>query len=122
MNKLDKIAFIMPRGAVYRYKTGAFGKLIRYAPLTLPALVSLIPKEMNIECEVYDEGIEVVDEIASVRTDYNDKPLDLKVCHRRLVVVIGYPYKLAFVEFVLAQILTAAVARIAPVRLAVGTA
>ena len=61
MNKLDKIAFIMPRGAVYRYKTGAFGKLIRYAPLTLPALVSLIPKEMNIECEVYDEGIEVVD-------------------------------------------------------------
>ncbi len=61
MTKLDKMAFIMPRGAVYRYKTGAFGRLIRYAPLTLPALVSLIPKEMNIQCEVYDEGIEVID-------------------------------------------------------------
>ena len=61
MNKLDKIALIMPRGAVYRYKTGAFKKLIRYAPLTLPALVSLIPPEMNLEVEIYDEGIEIID-------------------------------------------------------------
>lgn len=61
MNKLEKIAFIMPRGAVYRYKTGAFKRLIRYAPLTLPTLISLIPEDMNITSEVYDEGVEVID-------------------------------------------------------------
>lgn len=60
-NKLEKIAFILPRGAIYRYKTGAFKQMIRYAPLTLPALISLIPKEMNIKVEIYDEGVEIID-------------------------------------------------------------
>jgi len=61
MNTLEKIAFIIPRGGLYRYKTGAFKKLIRYAPLTLPSLVSLVPKDLNIVVEVYDEGIEKID-------------------------------------------------------------
>lgn len=61
MNKLERIAFILPRGAVYRYKTGAFKQMIRYAPLTIPALISLIPKELNIKVDVYDEGVEVID-------------------------------------------------------------
>lgn len=60
-NKLEKIAFIMPRGAIYRYKTGAFKQMIRYAPLTIPALISLIPEDMNIKYEVYDEGVEQID-------------------------------------------------------------
>ena len=61
MNKLEKIAFILTRGAVYRYKTGAFKRLIRYAPLTLPTLVSLIPEDMGITAEIYDEGVEQID-------------------------------------------------------------
>lgn len=60
MNKLEKIAFLMPRGAMYRYKTGAFKQMIRYAPLTIPALISLIPEDMNIKYEVYDEGVEQI--------------------------------------------------------------
>lgn len=60
MIKLEKIAFIMPRGAMYRYKTGAFKQMIRYAPLTIPALISLIPEDMNIKSEVYDEGVEQI--------------------------------------------------------------
>lgn len=61
MNKLKKIVFILPRGPVYRYKTGAFGKFIRYAPLTIPTLIAFIPPEMNIQTEVYDEGVEIID-------------------------------------------------------------
>lgn len=61
MPYLKKIALILPRGPMYRYKTGAFGKFIRYAPLTLPTLAALIPKEMNIKVEIYDEGVEIVD-------------------------------------------------------------
>jgi len=60
-NKLHKIVFILPRGPVYRYKTGAFGVFIRYAPLTVPTLISLIPEDMNVEVEVYDEGVEIID-------------------------------------------------------------
>ena len=60
MNKLEKIAFIMPRGAMYRYKTGAFKQMIRYAPLTIPALISLIPEDMKIKVQVYDEGVEQI--------------------------------------------------------------
>lgn len=60
MRKLRKIAFILPRGAVYRYKKGAFKVFIRYAPLTLPMLVALIPQDMNIKVEIYDEGVEVI--------------------------------------------------------------
>lgn len=61
MKKLKKISFILPRGPVYRYKTGAFGIFIRYAPLTIPTLISYIPAEMNVETQVYDEGVEVID-------------------------------------------------------------
>lgn len=56
-----KIAFVLPRGAIYRYKGGAFGRLIRYAPLTIPTLISLIPEDVHATIEVYDEGVEVID-------------------------------------------------------------
>lgn len=50
----------MPRGALYRYKGGIFKKPIRYAPLTLTTLASLIPAEINAEVEIFDEGIEKI--------------------------------------------------------------
>jgi len=58
MPKIKKIALILPRGKIYKYKTGAFGKYIRYAPLTMQTLAALIPPEMNIDVTVYDEGVE----------------------------------------------------------------
>ena len=60
MPRLNKIAFIITRGPLYRYRTGAFGVFIRYAPLTIPFLVSLIPEDMSPEIEVYDEGVETI--------------------------------------------------------------
>lgn len=56
-----KIALILPRAGIYRYKTGAFSRFIRYAPLTLTTLASLVPEDISTDIQLYDEGIETVD-------------------------------------------------------------
>ena len=55
-----KIALILPRAGIYRYKTGAFSRFMRYAPLTLTTLASLVPEEISTDIHIYDEGIETV--------------------------------------------------------------
>lgn len=57
-----KVALISPRGPLYRYRSGIFGKSLRYAPLTLTTLASLVPPELEIELQLYDEGIEEIPE------------------------------------------------------------
>ena len=56
MAKIEKIALIMPKGAPYRFKEDSTPDSI-----TIPALASLVPKELNIEIEIYDETIEKID-------------------------------------------------------------
>lgn len=56
-----KIALISPKGPLYRHRGGIFKKNLRYAPLTLTTLASLIPPELDAEVMIYDEGIEEVD-------------------------------------------------------------
>jgi radical SAM superfamily enzyme YgiQ (UPF0313 family) len=56
-----KIVLISPKGPLYRHRGGIFKKNLRYAPLTLTTLASLIPPELNIDVEVLDEGVEDVD-------------------------------------------------------------
>lgn len=51
------IALISPRGPLYRHLTGIWKKSMRYAPLTLTTLASLIPSEMVNEVTLIDEGI-----------------------------------------------------------------
>lgn len=55
-----KVALISPRGPLYRHRSGIFGKSLRYAPLTLTTLAALLPPELDIELELYDEGIEEI--------------------------------------------------------------
>lgn len=55
-----KIVLILPRAGIYRYRTGAFSRFIRYSPLTLTVLASLVPEDLNAEIELYDEGVERV--------------------------------------------------------------
>jgi radical SAM superfamily enzyme YgiQ (UPF0313 family) len=55
-----KIALILPRAGIYRKGTGAFSRFIRYSPMTLPVLASLVPEELGAEIETYDEGVESV--------------------------------------------------------------
>jgi radical SAM superfamily enzyme YgiQ (UPF0313 family) len=52
-----KILFILPLDNTY-HKSGAFTRLISYAPLTLPTLAALVPDELCAEMKIVDEGVE----------------------------------------------------------------
>lgn len=51
------IALLSPKGRLYRHRSGIFKRSLRYAPLTLPTLVSLIPAEIEHRVTLIDEGI-----------------------------------------------------------------
>jgi radical SAM superfamily enzyme YgiQ (UPF0313 family) len=56
-----KIILLSPKGPLYRHRGGIFKKNLRYAPLTLTTLASLIPPELNAQVEILDEGVEEID-------------------------------------------------------------
>lgn len=53
-----KIVLISPKGPLYRHRGGIFRKSLRYAPLTLTTLASLVPGELGAEISLIDEGVE----------------------------------------------------------------
>ena len=59
------IALLSPKGRLYRHRSGIFRRSLRYAPLTLPTLASLVPAEIPHRLTLIDEGI-------------RDIPLDLQ--------------------------------------------
>jgi len=61
-----RIVLLSPRGPLYRHRGGIWKKTMRYAPLTLTTLASLIPSEISADVTVIDEG---VDEIHPDRID-----------------------------------------------------
>ena len=56
-----RIVLISPRGPLYRHRTGIWKKSLRYAPLTLTTLASLVPPELDAEVVLVDEGISDID-------------------------------------------------------------
>lgn len=56
-----RIVLISPKGPLYRHRGGIFKKNLRYAPLTLTTLASLVPTSIQADIEIIDEGIEDVD-------------------------------------------------------------
>jgi radical SAM superfamily enzyme YgiQ (UPF0313 family) len=52
-----RIVLISPRGPLYRHRTGIWKRSMRYMPLTLTTLASLVPPELNAEVVLVDEGI-----------------------------------------------------------------
>ena len=53
-----KIALLSPKGPLYRHRGGIFRKSLRYAPLTLTTLASLVPEDITAQIVIYDEGVE----------------------------------------------------------------
>jgi radical SAM superfamily enzyme YgiQ (UPF0313 family) len=51
------VALISPKGPLYRHRRGIFRKSLRYQPLTLTTLAALVPRELDIELVLIDEGI-----------------------------------------------------------------
>jgi radical SAM superfamily enzyme YgiQ (UPF0313 family) len=52
------IVLISPKGPLYRHRGGIFRRSLRYSPLTLPTLASLVPEQLGATVELLDEGIE----------------------------------------------------------------
>ena len=96
-----KILLISPKGPLYRSKGGIFKKTLRYQPLTLTTLAALIPKELNAEVELIDEGIEEVPENIeadligmTVITGNSKRAYELAQTfrHQNISVVLGGPH------------------------------
>lgn len=60
------IKIISPGSIMYRKEGGIFPRLLRYAPLTLSTLASLVPHELNAKITIHDEIAEKI--------NYFDKP------------------------------------------------
>ncbi|HSL20132.1 MAG TPA: radical SAM protein [Vicinamibacterales bacterium] len=56
-----KIALISPKGPLYRRRGGIFKRSLRYAPLTLTTLASLVPQDIQADLRLIDEGIDEVE-------------------------------------------------------------
>ena len=52
-----KIVLVSPKGPLYRHRGGIWRKSLRYQPLTLTTLAALMPPELAVELELFDEGI-----------------------------------------------------------------
>ncbi len=71
-----KIVLVSPKGPLYRHCGGIWKKSLRYQPLTLTTLASLIPPEIPVDLQLFDEGIA-------------DVPLDLDADLVGLTVLTG---------------------------------
>jgi radical SAM superfamily enzyme YgiQ (UPF0313 family) len=56
-----RIVLLCPRGPLYRHRGGIWKKTMRYAPLTLTTLASLVPPEISAEISIIDEGVDEID-------------------------------------------------------------
>ena len=56
-----RIHLLCPRGPLYRHRGGIWKKTMRYAPLTLTTLASLVPAEIPAEVRITDEGVDEID-------------------------------------------------------------
>src|SRR5450755_4185205 len=56
-----RIALLSPRGPLYRHRGGIWKKTMRYAPLTLTTLASLVPPEIPADIRIIDEGVDEID-------------------------------------------------------------
>ena len=96
-----KIALISPKGPLYRHRGGIFGKSLRYQPLTLPTLASLVPSDVPCEIEIYDEGVEAIPEnleadLVGMTVITGNAPRAYALCRdfraRGVPVVLGGPH------------------------------
>src|SRR5688500_17691040 len=71
-----KVVLLSPKGPLYRNRGGILKKSLRYQPLTLTTLAALAPKDLDVEFQLIDEGID-------------DIPLDLKADLIGITIITG---------------------------------
>jgi radical SAM superfamily enzyme YgiQ (UPF0313 family) len=55
-----RVALISPKGPLYRHRGGIFRRSLRYQPLTLTTLAALVPRDIEVELTLIDEGIQEI--------------------------------------------------------------
>ncbi|HEY3914992.1 MAG TPA: radical SAM protein [Verrucomicrobiae bacterium] len=71
-----RVVLVYPKGPLYRHRGGIWKKSLRYQPLTLTTLASLVPAELPVELRLFDEGI-------------SEMPLDVEADLVGLTVITG---------------------------------
>src|SRR3954452_17123562 len=71
-----RVVLISVKAPLYRHRGGIWRKSLRYQPLTLTTLAALIPPELRVDLQLFDEGI-------------MDVPLDLDFDLVGLTVITG---------------------------------
>ena len=96
-----RVMLLSPKGPLYRHRGGIFRKSLRYAPLTLTTLASLVPDDVPVELTLADEGIQDIDASADVDlvamtviTGSAPRAYELAAAFRRrgVKVVLGGPH------------------------------
>jgi radical SAM superfamily enzyme YgiQ (UPF0313 family) len=95
------IALLSPRGPLYRHRGGIFKRSLRYAPLTLTTLASLVPRDLDARVSLHDEGVQDIpldldaDLVGiSLITGTAPRAYELSAHYRRrgIPVVLGGPH------------------------------
>src|SRR5204862_122263 len=55
-----RVAFVSPKGPLYRHRGGIFRRSLRYQPLTLTTLAALTPAGLPVDLTLIDEGIQEI--------------------------------------------------------------
>ncbi len=94
-----RIVLLSPRGPLYRHRGGIWKKTMRYAPLTLTTLASLIPPEIPADVIVIDEGVDEIHpdridaDLAGISAITGTAPrayeISAQLRHRGIPVVLG---------------------------------
>src|SRR5262245_40818071 len=94
-----RIVLLSPRGPLYRYRGGIWKKTMRYAPLTLTTLASLVPPDVRADVRIVDEGIDEIDpdridaDLVGISAITGTAPrayeLSARLRARRIPVVLG---------------------------------
>lgn len=96
-----RVLLVSPKGPLYRHRGGIFRRSLRYMPLTLPTLASLVPDDVPVDLTCVDEGIADVDPDAeadlvgmTVITGTAPRAYELAAGFRRrgIPVVLGGPH------------------------------
>jgi radical SAM superfamily enzyme YgiQ (UPF0313 family) len=56
-----RVLLVHPQHAIQRFKTGVYKKHLRYAPITMPTLAALVPRDVPAQVRVVDEMVEELD-------------------------------------------------------------
>ncbi|UCC31066.1 MAG: B12-binding domain-containing radical SAM protein [Phycisphaerales bacterium] len=96
-----RIALISAKGPLYRFRGGVFRRSLRYAPLTLTTLASLVPLEIDADIILIDEGVGELDldlgvDLAAMTVITGTAPRSYELAaqfrRRRVPVVLGGPH------------------------------